>query len=41
VDAKATPDRPAAEQALAAKVSAWTGQQVDISAVRKIADDTA
>ena len=40
VDSKPTPDRPAAEEALASKVSAWTGQQVDIAAVRKIASDT-
>jgi hypothetical protein len=35
---KPTPQRPAAEQALAEKVSVWTGRAIDVDAVRAIAE---
>ena len=41
VDAKPTPERAAAEQELAEKVSTWTGEQVDIAEVRKLVQDDA
>jgi uncharacterized membrane protein len=38
VEVKPTPERPAAEQALADKVSVWTGQQIDVDGVRALAE---
>lgn len=38
VQAKSTPERPAAEQQLVHAVSAWTGRQMDVAAVRALAD---
>ena len=40
VEAMPTPDRPAAELALAEKVSGWTGKDVDVSDVRAMAGHT-
>ena len=42
-EVKPTPERPAAEQSLAEKVSAWTGKQIDVAGVRALAqsDGTA
>lgn len=34
---KPTPERPAAEQALAAKASVWTGRTIDVDGLRAIA----
>ena len=41
VEAKPTPERPAAEQELADKVSVWTGTQIDVDGVRALAEDEA
>jgi uncharacterized membrane protein len=37
---KPTPERPAAEQQLADKVSVWTGRQIDVDGVRALAEET-
>ena len=37
---KPTPERPAAEQQLADKVSAWTGGQIDVDGVRALTEET-
>src|SRR5664279_1250813 len=36
---KPTPERPAAEQQLADKVSVWTGRQIDVEGVRALAEE--
>ena len=38
VEVKPTPERPAAEQELADRVSTWTGKQIDIDGVRALAE---
>jgi uncharacterized membrane protein len=38
---KPTPERPAAEQKLADKVSVWTGRQIDVDGVRALAEETS
>jgi hypothetical protein len=41
VEVRPTPERPAAEQELADKVSAWTGSHVDVDGVRALAEGDA
>jgi hypothetical protein len=41
VEARPTPERPAAEKRLAEKVSAWTGQPIDVAGVRMLAQGDA
>ncbi len=41
VDVTPTPERPAAEQKLAEKVSGWTGRQIDVDGLRELAEDEA
>ncbi|HEY5248522.1 MAG TPA: alpha/beta-hydrolase family protein, partial [Dermatophilaceae bacterium] len=41
VEVKPTPQRPAAEQQLVDKVSAWTGRTVDLKGVRSLAEGQA
>jgi uncharacterized membrane protein len=41
VEAKPTPERPAAEKQLAQKVSVWTGEPIDVDGVRALAEGVA
>lgn len=40
-EAKPTPERPAAEQELADKVSIWMGKKIDVDGLRALAEDDA